>query len=93
MLFGQAFEAAVKAATDEAEAYERRAGAALHRVAGLRAGVAELFAAAECDATAVSDLLGTDGVTATNVMQHLGIIEHKILELVQASAFGQQAWI
>ena len=91
----QAVEAAFKAATNEAEAYERRAGAALHKVAGLRAAVAELFAVAECDSNAVSDLLGTNGVTASNLMQHLGIVEHKILELTQVMSANKaiHAWV
>lgn len=52
-------------------------------MAALRATVSVLFVAAECDSSAVSDLLGAGGVTPANVMQYLGIVEQKMNQLVQ----------
>lgn len=51
--------------------------------AALREGVAELFGATGCDTPAVRTLLGDGEVTDEAVMQYLGILEQRAVQLVQ----------
>lgn len=49
---------------------------------GLRR-VEDIFQKIGCDTPAVKELLGTDGVTDTNIMAYLGIMEQRTNELLQ----------
>lgn len=52
---------------------------------GLRR-VEDIFQKIGCDTPAVKELLGTDGVTDTNIMAYLGIMEQRTNELLQVRA-------
>lgn len=48
--------------------------------------VEDIFQKIGCDTPAVKELLGTDGVTDTNIMAYLGIMEQRTNELLQVRA-------
>lgn len=58
-----------------AEQYEAKALKAAKTVSQLEQGIQSIFSKIGCDKSAISDMLGTTGVTESNMMQYLGIIE------------------
>lgn len=66
-----------------AEQYEAKALKAAKTVSQLEQGIQSIFNKIECDKSALSDMLGTTGVTESNMMQYLGIIEQRTNELLQ----------
>ncbi|XP_065069999.1 coiled-coil domain-containing protein 63-like [Rhopilema esculentum] len=55
----------------------------------LKAGIDSLFKKINCDQTSIVDMLGGHaGVTDSNMMQYLGIIEQRTNELLQVQAFA-----
>ena len=66
-----------------AEQYEAKALKAAKTVAQLEQGIQSIFNKIGCDKSALSDMLGTTGVTESNMMQYLGIIEQRTNELLQ----------
>ncbi|GFH19369.1 uncharacterized protein HaLaN_16308 [Haematococcus lacustris] len=71
----------------QAELYEKRYEAASNTVAVLKTSIFDLFDTIGCNTPAVRELLGDDGlVTEGNVLAHLGIIEQRTNELLQAYA-------
>lgn len=59
----------------------------LQKLDSIKSGVESIFATLECNTDDYDDLLGTQGVTETNMMVYLGIIEQNINEIIQAYAF------
>lgn len=53
----------------------------------IKAGIESIFVTLGCNTQDYDDLLGTQGVTETNMMIYLGIIEQNINEIIQAYAF------
>ena len=53
----------------------------------VKAGIESIFSTLECDQDEFSELLGSQGVTESNMMVYLGIIEQKINEIIQAYAY------
>ncbi|KAK9817701.1 hypothetical protein WJX72_000889 [[Myrmecia] bisecta] len=68
---------------EKAAQYEHKHESAQRRVATLKGGIADIFAKVGCDTPAVRDMLGDGGVTESNMMQYLGIIEQRTNELLQ----------
>ncbi|KAJ1484067.1 hypothetical protein T484DRAFT_2021272 [Baffinella frigidus] len=66
-----------------AEQYEAKALKAAKTVSQLEQGIQSIFSKIGCDKSALSDMLGTTGVTESNMMQYLGIIEQRTNELLQ----------
>jgi len=66
-----------------AEQYEAKALKAAKTVSQLEQGIQSIFNKIGCDKAALSDMLGTTGVTESNMMQYLGIIEQRTNELLQ----------
>jgi hypothetical protein len=66
-----------------AEQYEAKALKAAKTVSQLEQGIQSIFNKIGCDKSALSDMLGTTGVTESNMMQYLGIIEQRTNELLQ----------
>jgi len=66
-----------------AEQYEAKALKAAKTVSQLEQGIQSVFNKIGCDKSALSDMLGTTGVTESNMMQYLGIIEQRTNELLQ----------
>ncbi|XP_061188379.1 coiled-coil domain-containing protein 63-like isoform X1 [Saccostrea echinata] len=56
----------------------------------LRSGVGQLFRAIQCDSSVIQEMLGSDDrVTNKNILQYMGIIEQKTMELLQAQQYLQ----
>ena len=73
-----------------AEQYEAKALKAAKTVSQLEQGIQSIFSKIGCDKTALSDMLGTTGVTESNMMQYLGIIEQRTNELLQLNHHQQK---
>ena len=65
-------------------------GQALTKVNSIKASIENIFNVIQCDQKAHSELLGTQGVTESNMMTYMGIIEQRINEILQAYAYIQQ---
>lgn len=50
----------------------------------LKEAIQSIFTNIGCDATAARELVGDSSVTETNMMLHLGLIEQRINEILQA---------
>ena len=72
-----------------AEQYEAKALKAIKTVSQLEQGIQSVFEKIKCDKKALSDMLGTTGVTESNMMQYLGIIEQRTNEILQLYAATQ----
>jgi hypothetical protein len=66
-----------------AEQYEAKALKAAKTVSQLEQGIQNIFTKIGCDKSAISDMLGTTGVTESNMMQYLGIIEQVCHEAIR----------
>jgi hypothetical protein len=66
-----------------ARAWEDRTAAAGARAEALQEAVTALWQRSGCHALGLEELLGSEGVTVGNLMQHLGIIEQRVNELMQ----------
>ena len=56
----------------------------------LRRGITTLFKECYCDSSTINDMLGSeDGVTNKNILQYMGIIEQRTMELLQISQYIQ----
>lgn len=54
----------------------------------LKSGVGSLFKNINCDPSSISDMLGCDaGITEKNILQYMGIIEHRTMELLQIQQY------
>jgi len=73
-----------------AEQYEAKALKAAKTVSQLEQGIQSIFSKIGCDKSALSDMLGTTGVTESNMMQYLGIIEQRTNELLQLNHHQQK---
>lgn len=76
-------------ADTKADAYERRLASAQHVVEELKKGISSLFQTAGCNTEAVRMLLGGEDLNDTNMLAHLGIIEQRSNELLQAFALSK----
>jgi len=73
------------AATEaRAEQYDLKAQKSTRTVAHLEQGIQSIFAKIGCDKSALSETLGSTGVTETNMMQYLGVIEQRCNELMHS---------
>ncbi|MEW5311281.1 MAG: hypothetical protein WDW38_003009 [Sanguina aurantia] len=70
----------------QAELYDRRFTAATGIVGLLKLSIQGLFMRSGCNTPAVRDLLGEDGITDSNLLSYLGIIEQRVHELLQEFA-------
>jgi len=64
-------------------------GQAQNKVNSIRNHIQNIFSVIECDAEAHQELLGSQGVTESNMMTYMGIIEQRINEILQAYAYIQ----
>ena len=77
-----------KAKTDE---YVSRYDRAVRTISQLKNGIHSIFTRIGAANTYVDAMLGSQGVTESNMMQYLGIIEQRTSEILQAYAVSQQA--
>jgi hypothetical protein len=78
----EALESRLTKIETKGNAYQDRYGTASKTVKSLKDGIAGLFVKVGCAGTAAAEMLGTAGVTESNMMQYLGLIEHRTNELV-----------
>lgn len=67
----------------QATAYDEKYQSSLKTVSVLKTGIQNLFFKIGCQNLAASEMLGSAGVTESNMMQYLGIIEERTNELVE----------
>lgn len=67
----------------KASAYEDKYQQAMKTVAALKSGIESIFNKIGCNNNVVSEMLGNAGVTESNMMQYLGLIEQRTNELLQ----------
>ena len=73
----------------KAEEYENRHNKALKTITQLKNGIHSIFTRIGAASTSVEEVLGNQGVTESNMMQYLGIIEQRTSEILQAYAASQ----
>jgi chromosome segregation ATPase len=73
----------------KAEQYEAKAASAMKTVNQLKSGIQRVFNKIGCQASAGSDMLGSQGVTESNMQQCLGMIEQRTNEILQLYATAQ----
>lgn len=71
------------------DAYDLKYDGTMKTLDQLKSGIDSLFTKINCDRSPIVEMLGDAGVTETNMMQYLGIIEQRTNELLQLFAFVQ----
>eukprot|EP01135_Chromosphaera_perkinsii_P002361 Nk52_evm15s222 gene=Nk52_evmTU15s222 len=66
-----------------AESYEAKHTQAAKIINQLKSGIQSIFTRIGCDKSQITDMLGSAGVTESNMMQYLGIIEQRTNEILQ----------
>jgi chromosome segregation ATPase len=75
----------------KADEYQSRYENAMKTVNQLRQGIGSIFSRIGCASTSVEEMLGNQGVTESNMMQYLGIIEQRTTDILQLYANSQAA--
>jgi coiled-coil domain-containing protein 63/114 len=73
----------------KAEDYEARYNLAVRTINQLKNGIQSIFTRIGATSASVDEMLGNQGVTESNMMQYLGIIEQRTTEILQAYAASQ----
>jgi len=74
---------------NKAHEYEARYQTAVRTITQLKNGIQSIFTRIGAASTSVDEMLGNQGVTESNMMQYLGIIEQRTSEILQAYAASQ----
>ncbi|GMI17135.1 hypothetical protein TrLO_g10756 [Triparma laevis f. longispina] len=74
----------------KAEEYQTRYGNGMKTINQLKTGIHSIFSRLGCAGSNLEEMLGNQGVTESNMMQYLGIIEQKTSEILQLYATSQQ---
>lgn len=78
------------AKTDKkSDEYQTRYEVAVRTIAQLKNGIQSIFTRIGATQGSVDEMLGNQGVTESNMMQYLGIIEQKTTEILQSYAASQ----
>ena len=73
----------------KADEYDARYQVAKRTINQLKNGIQSIFTRIGATSSSVDELLGNQGVTESNIMQYLGIIEQRTTEILQAYAQSQ----
>ena len=73
----------------KSEDYEGRYNLAVRTINQLKNGIQSIFTRIGATSASVDEMLGNQGVTESNMMQYLGIIEQRTTEILQAYAASQ----
>ena len=84
----QDLESRLSKTETKAEVYEAKYSSALKTVEALKTGIASIFSKLGCHKMSSADVLGESGVTDSNMMQYLGIIEQRTNEILQMYAMS-----
>lgn len=76
-------EGHIAAAEAQAELYRKRFEAACSTVGVLKSSVSTIFSKIGCNTASVRELLGEEGITDSNIMSYLGIMEQRTNEVLQ----------
>lgn len=76
-------EGQIASAESQAELYRKRFEAACSTVGVLKSSVSTIFAKIGCNTASVRELLGEEGITDSNIMSYLGIMEQRTNEVLQ----------
>ena len=79
----QALEEQASGCEAGARTSEGREAAASIRADALKQGITQMWERLGCQALGLEELLGDEGITDANLMQHLGIIEQRASQLLQ----------
>ena len=75
----------------KADEYQVKYDNAMKTINQLKTGIHSIFSRIGCASTNVEEMLGNQGVTESNMMQYLGLIEQRTSEILQLYANSQQA--
>ena len=75
----------------KADEYDTRFQRAVRTISQLKTGIHSIFTRIGAASTSVEEMLGNQGVTESNMMQYLGIIEQRTSEILQSYATSQTA--
>ena len=73
----------------KADSYEKKYEGSMKTVNSHKSGIWNIFNKIGCNTPEVSEMLGEGGVTESNMMQYLGIIEQRTNEILQLYATSQ----
>lgn len=73
----------------KADEYDTRYQRAIRTISQLKTGIHSIFTRIGAASTSVEEMLGNQGVTESNMMQYLGIIEQRVSEILQTYAATQ----
>lgn len=73
----------------KADEYEIKNLNAMKTINQLKTGIQGIFSRLGCNSTAIEEMLGNQGVTESNMMQYLGIIEEKAINILENYAESQ----
>ena len=76
-------EAKLEKAETKADHYDEKYKQAMNVVVVLKKGIENLFSRIGCYTEGFAEMLGNQGVTDSNIMQYLGIIEQRTNEILQ----------
>eukprot|EP01029_Cantina_marsupialis_P011830 TRINITY_DN2632_c0_g1_i2.p1 TRINITY_DN2632_c0_g1~~TRINITY_DN2632_c0_g1_i2.p1 ORF type:complete len:555 (-),score=181.17 TRINITY_DN2632_c0_g1_i2:148-1812(-) len=71
------------------EHYDNNYNSSMKTINQLKVGIHSIYSKIGCNTSNVTELLGNQGVTETNMMQYLGIIEQRTNEILQQYANAQ----
>lgn len=89
----RAMEERLQRTRTRADEHEQRYAGAVKTINQLKTGIHGIFSRLGCGgggATVVEEMLGNQGVTESNMMQFLGVIEQRTIEILQMYAASQQ---
>lgn len=79
----------LKEAQDEEDDYKRQLSDADKTINALKLGIKSVYERMGVDHDQLKELLGSQGVTESNMMQYLGVIEQKTNELIETFHFSK----
>merc|ERR1711991_224166 len=83
-------EAKLEKAETKADHYDEKYKQAMNVVTVLKKGIENLFSRIGCYTEGFAEMLGNQGVTDSNIMQYLGIIEQRTNEILQMHSAAQK---
>merc|ERR1712185_671731 len=77
--------------SERADDFDRRHQTSMRVVQSLKTGILSIFSRLGCASTSVEEMLGGQGVTETNMMQYLALIEQRASEILHTYSTSQSA--
>uniref|UniRef100_A0A7S3K573 ODAD1 central coiled coil region domain-containing protein n=1 Tax=Aureoumbra lagunensis TaxID=44058 RepID=A0A7S3K573_9STRA len=87
--FFRSLEERLSRTETKVDEYELRHQNAQKTINQLKTGIHSIFSRLGCASTSVEEMLGNQGVTESNMMQYLELIEQRTTEILQAYAHSQ----